>query len=222
MSYFPQLTTGATVQYPFELTQHFRTVMNLTEDGGVIRFSDLGRQIVEWRCQYDDLSAAEWDALKSLHTEVEGRLETFTFFDPSDNLLVWSEEFDRAAWIRDPFISVASGVADPFGGSAASLLSSGSVADQRITQVVRVPGTFSTCFSIWLRGSSPGGISMVRLSGGGLQLASAAPDTVDTIRDDGSFNRFWFGNRVRSASGRWSKRRSIWGTSGGSAGSIEL
>ncbi len=162
---FPQLSTGAVVQYPVQTSRLFRTIVNETEDGRLIRFHDAAAQRVSWNCKYADLSRPEWDALRSLHEAVEGRLKTFLFLDPFDNLLRWSERFEDPTWIRSPYLTAAPGASDPKGGTNGYLLSSTSEVSQAISQHLPIPGGYVTSFSTWLRNSSPSGVSLIRTCG---------------------------------------------------------
>lgn len=71
---------------------------------------------------------------------MEGGLRTFTFLDPTDNLLAWSEKFDAAAWQKDPLLQIATGIADPQGGSAAFHVTNPAGAPLRLRQTLNVPG----------------------------------------------------------------------------------
>lgn len=154
MNFFPQLNSGAITQYPVEATKRFRTVINETDDGHQIRWSDASGQAIEWQCKYSDLHESEWNGLRDLHEVVEGRLQTFTFFDPMDNLLLRSEEFSHPVWIKDPFLAISSGIADPLGGNNACRLTSSGVLMQEMAQTVSAPGQYTACFSIWARGAT--------------------------------------------------------------------
>ncbi len=172
MTLFPQLASGATVQYPFETATRVRTLVNEAEDGKVIRFADTGVRSVRWRIDYSDLSAAEWGALRDLHAAVEGRLRPFVFFDPSANLFSWSEDFERPVWVRDPFLIV--GASSLFGDGTATRFANSSPTEQRIVQVVPVPGSYQTCFSVWLRSSTNSVATLVRISGGSVDRLTAS------------------------------------------------
>jgi hypothetical protein len=115
-----------------------------------------------WRINYADLTGEEWESIRTLHEEMAGRLGTFTFFDPIANLFSWSEEFERTVWVKDPFLTVTTGVADPLGGTNARLLSNGGAAVQKLSQRVGIPESYATAFSVWLRSDSPVTVGLVR------------------------------------------------------------
>ena len=58
--------------------------------------------------------------LISLYSDVEGRLGSFTFLDPTDNLLLWSEDLTQTAWESNSLLTITAGVADPKGGTSAN------------------------------------------------------------------------------------------------------
>ena len=162
MSVYPQLSSGAIVQFPFRSSHRRRTILNELPDGTTVRFEDWGSQQTFWRIDYADLSAAEWETLKALHDEMAGRLRTFIFFDPNANLAAWSEEFERSAWVKDPFLGVAEGATDPQGGTNARLLTNTSAIHQRVSQRLDIPEGYATAFSVWLRSDTPLAVSLVR------------------------------------------------------------
>jgi hypothetical protein len=116
MLYYPQLTTGSIAQFPVTRSVNMRTVANQLPSGFTIRMADTGAQKVQWRLVYSDLTDGERSSLESLFEASQGQLNTFTFLDPTDNLLMWSEDWTQAVWTPDPLLQVASGVEDPLGG----------------------------------------------------------------------------------------------------------
>jgi len=68
---------------------------------------------------YAGLTDDEVGALQEFFAATEGTLNSFTFLDPTGNLLAWSDKLDNAAWAKDPFFSIAGGIADPAGGTNA-------------------------------------------------------------------------------------------------------
>ncbi len=70
---------------------------------------------MRWQLQYSGLTDAEWGSIEELFEAAEGRLTTFTFLDPIDNLFVWSENWTNLVWTADPLLQLVSGVQDPLG-----------------------------------------------------------------------------------------------------------
>lgn len=151
MIYFPQLSTGATGQFPIRKRRAGRTAVNIMPDGRTIKYADTGADLVEWRLQYEGLSDAEADSIRKFFESAEGRLNGFTLLDPADNLLAWSESLDQPAWEASSLLQIQSGIADPMGTSRATRITNNSQADLSLQQVLNAPGWFSYCFSLYAR-----------------------------------------------------------------------
>ena len=124
MLVFPQLSTGTTGQFPLLRTKTRRTVINALADGRTVRYAD-GFGEVSWDLDLGELSSSEREAVEALFVASEGRLRSFTFLDPADNLLEQSEALTNAAWTKDPFLSVTAGIGDPLGTERATHLVNG-------------------------------------------------------------------------------------------------
>jgi hypothetical protein len=85
---------------------------------------------IEWEMELKGLTQAECSAIESLFDAVEGRLRTFTFLDPFDNLLRWSENPTAESW----------SVTSPEPGEVL------------IEQAVAAPAWFEYCLSVSARG----------------------------------------------------------------------
>ena len=174
MTVFPQLSSGAAAQFPFRRYAAFRTLLNQAGDQWEIVFSDIDFEQREWELPFEQLSDAEWQGIQSLFEQVEGRLETFLFIEPGANLLSWSELLSDSAWQKDASLSLAEGLADPLGGTAAgSLTSTG--ASGTFRQRLNVPGSFRYSGSVWARTSVAG--VFLRLDNDGAQLVEQEIDT---------------------------------------------
>ena len=180
--FFPQLTVGSIAQYPISRKWSKRTQVNTMQGGStvVMPASDEGR--VSWRLSYSGLSDAEWTSLASLFTSVNGSYGTFTFLDPTDNLLAWSGDFTEKVWSVDPLLQLTSGAADPEGGQCAVVVLNAGQAPQRITQSIAGAGWFVYCFSIYLRADSACTARLIRSTASG--EATQAVDVSQT------WNRF--------------------------------
>jgi hypothetical protein len=93
---------------------------------------------------------------------MEGSLNTFTFLDPTDNLLAWSEKFDEAAWQKDPLLQLTGGVTDPLGATAAFHLANPAGAPLRLKQTLNVPGGYYYSLSVWARSGQAAGVTLLR------------------------------------------------------------
>jgi hypothetical protein len=116
------------------------------------------------------MTAAEWNAIDSLLQQVSGRWQTFTFLDPTSNLLVESETLSASVWTKGALVNLTAGVVDPLGTTrATTIVNTGTNADG-ISQVLPVPGNFHYCLSAWLRSSAG---SNVTLNAGGTSGGSS-------------------------------------------------
>lgn len=162
---FPQLTTGASGQYPLVKRRTTRTVVNTLADGTTVRYADAGGASVEWDLEVSGLNTGEWAAIEALFQAVQGRLGTFTFLDPTSNLLLNSEDFSKGSWVKDPLLQSMAGASDPLGTTRASMLINGGQAPQRITQTIQAPASYQYCLSVYARGTAVGNITLIRASG---------------------------------------------------------
>jgi len=161
MLYYPQLTTGAVSQFPVARVTNMRTVANQLPSGYTIRMADTGAQKVQWRLRYSGLTAGELSSIESLFEASKGQLNTFRFLDPTDNLLMWSEDWTQAVWTADPLLQVTAGVADPLGGSAAMQLTNTAQTTQQIVQNIGGPSSFVYCYSVYVRSAVTATIQLV-------------------------------------------------------------
>ena len=166
MLYFPQLDSGASVQYPFVKRRIFRTVVNTLADGSAAKLPDPGATMVAWELQFASLSGSERAKLEGFFHAVEGRLGSFTLLDPTENLLLWSGDLNAGVWTAGPQLSVTGGVADPEGGTSATHLANAGAASQSIAQSIEAPGWHCYCFSVYARSSATGRLTLFRSAGG--------------------------------------------------------
>jgi hypothetical protein len=162
MIYFPQLSTGAVGQYPIQKRRLTRTVVNEAADGATFKLADANAAAVEWYLNFQTLTDSERDALAQFHGSVEGSLSDFTFLDPTDNLLCWSEALDQAVWERNLLLTITAGVADPLGGASANQVSNTGSGPLAIQQVVNGPGWFDYAFSLQARSDQAQQLTLIR------------------------------------------------------------
>ena len=150
MADFPQLSTGAVSQYPLTRNVVTRTVTNSLEDGSTIRLADPVYKI-RWDLSYTGLSQNEWNALAAFFASMQGQLNAFIFVDPAANLLSWSEDLSHTVWVKDGLIQTTAGIADPLQGTSATLVTNTAQIAQGVSQQINAPGSYSYCFSVYLR-----------------------------------------------------------------------
>ena len=155
MLVYPQLATGALSQFPVQKRRRLRTVANTSLDGRAIKLADPGAEIAEWQLEYAGLTDAEAAALQEFFAATEGTLNSFTFLDPTANLFAWSDKLDDLAWAKQPFLSVAGGIADPAGGTNAWHLTDSGGGAQNICQTLSAPAGYVYCLSAFARSTQP-------------------------------------------------------------------
>lgn len=165
MKYFPQLESGATVQYPLRKIRRQRCVVNSHLDGRRRKLLDALETQVEWELALTGLTSLERGNLETLFQEMEGRLGSFTFLDPVDNLVLWSEDLSNAAWVKGPLIELTSPIADPAGTNRATRIANTGAAAQTVEQVVAGPGGHHYCFSLYARSAQEGSVTLFRAAG---------------------------------------------------------
>lgn len=164
MLYYPQLTTGSLSQYPVSRTNHRRTVKNALADGSDIREEDPGAAQVIWDLSYAHLTTSEFTSIEELFAAVEGRLGTFTFLDPTDNLLNWTEDLTHNTWTSDPLLQITLGIADAMGSTGGIRLTNTAQAAQTVGQSIAASSAFQYCFSAYLRSDAPCTVQLVASS----------------------------------------------------------
>lgn len=161
MLVYPQLATGALSQFPIRKQHRMRTVVNTAADGTSIKLADPNGETTQWQLAYSDLSDAELGALEQFFAAAEGTLNGFVFLDPADNLLAWSGKLDAQVWTPGPFLSVAGGISDPFGGTQAWRLTNSGAGAQDITQTLEAPAGYVYCFSAYMRSAQSAATTML-------------------------------------------------------------
>jgi hypothetical protein len=160
MEYFPQLETGAMGQYPLRRVRRKRTIENWMAGGERVRFADAAAETTEWKLEFRDLTDVEAETLAQFFETVEGRLYTFTFLDPADNLLAWSEKLDEAAWAKAPLTAITGSLADAWGGLRAWRI--GGPGQAGVAQTLNVPALFCYCLSVYARCDGEADVALVR------------------------------------------------------------
>jgi hypothetical protein len=162
MSYFPQLPSGASGQYPIQKRRIERTIINQLPDGHAVKFADAGAEQVEWQLAFRDLADSEIAGLQQFFSTCEGQLNGFTFLDPLDNLLAWSESLNQPAWEASTLLQLAAGIDDPNGGTGATRIVNPTGSDLSVQQSVNAPGALVYCFSTYVRSQNGISISLFR------------------------------------------------------------
>lgn len=175
--YFPQLSTGCIGQYPITRRSGRRTVVNVLADESEIRMPDAGAAAVRWQLSYTNLTRDEISALQSLFESTSGRWQSFTFLDPTDNLLNFSEDVSQPCWESDPLLAMNAASIDPFGGAGAWRMTNTAQSTQAMRQWVPVPGWYQYCFTVYLRADKTSPVELYSEDGSEELITSAMADT---------------------------------------------
>ena len=151
MLYFPQLSSGAAGQFPIQKKRTARTLVNQSVQDYEIKLADPGAATTEWQISFAELNDQELAALETLFAATEGRLTSFTFVDPTDNLLAWSQEQNQAVWQADPLLTLTANIADPMGGTGAFQVTNAGLATQILQQSIAAPASLEYCLSVYAR-----------------------------------------------------------------------
>ncbi len=142
---FPQLVTGAVAQFPIAKEYLPATALNIQEDGTRYRYSDPDPIRMAWTLRYRHLTSTEVNLLETFFQTTLGPVIPFTFLDPSNNLLAWSEDLNNAIWQKSPLLN-ASGTTFSGAGSA--------------TQILSCPNSATLCLSVLARADQPAQLSL--------------------------------------------------------------
>jgi hypothetical protein len=135
---------------------------NEMRDGRTVKYADASFRTNAWELALRDLTDSEVDAIQSLFDGVEGRIGTFTFVDPTANLLADSEELYKASWVKGPLLQIAAGIDDPVGGQRAVRLTNASQTTQEFSQSIASPAWFRYTFSVYARSTSETTVMLAR------------------------------------------------------------
>jgi hypothetical protein len=160
--YYPQLSSGALAQYPLRKMRIARTIKNVLPDGRMILMADPNGARLVWQLSYTELSSGDSGALQAHFNSCVGPFHSFTFIDPTDNMLVSSSDMSAAPWLTSSLIQLISGSADPFGGTDAWTLTNSGQTSQEIAHTLNVPAAYQYCFSVYAMSGSEAAITMIR------------------------------------------------------------
>ncbi|MBV6430868.1 MAG: hypothetical protein IANPNBLG_00988 [Bryobacteraceae bacterium] len=155
MLFFPQLISGVVAQYPLGRSRRFRTVLNDDGQHPSTRSQDAGAERTWWDLNFQGLTDAERQAVEDLALAAKGMLGTFTFLDPYDNLLRFSEDYLASVWQSDAGLTITPGVPDPYGTQRAAVLSNPTNLSRRFYQLLPVPCYFHYTFSVYMHSTMP-------------------------------------------------------------------
>jgi hypothetical protein len=167
MLVFPQLLTGAPALYPVTKRALLRTVVNVLGDGHTDVSADADAAATAWELRATGLTGTEWNAIEGLFQATSGMWQTFTFLDPTGNLLAQSESFGASAWTNGALIQLTGGIGDPFGTTRATRAINAGQTAQAVTQILSAPGNFQYCLSVWARAAGGSSVTLMQSTTGG-------------------------------------------------------
>ncbi|HLJ47557.1 MAG TPA: hypothetical protein VKU01_16190 [Bryobacteraceae bacterium] len=162
--YYPQIRS-AIAQFPMVRRLTTPAYVNEVPSGLTFRMADVTPEETQWTLQYSELTTAEWQQLASLFNTAAGRLGTFTFLDPADNLLLWSEDFTQNVWTAGPLLSLTGGFSDPTGGISGVQITNTSQVTATLMQEIGGPSWYQYAFSIYLQAHSPCTVNLLGAAG---------------------------------------------------------
>ncbi|HUS05337.1 MAG TPA: hypothetical protein VMZ52_03525 [Bryobacteraceae bacterium] len=149
--FFPQLHSGALVQFPVRKRMYERSIRNGLLDGSTVKKLDENASVTEWDLHYAGLTDGERAGIETLFTECGGRLESFLFLDPTDNLLRWSEDLEQTVWEKNPLLAASNSAPDPFHGTRGLRIENRATIAQGLSQTLNVPPALVYSFGAMLR-----------------------------------------------------------------------
>jgi hypothetical protein len=160
--FYPQLSIGAVAQYPIRKTQFARTIKNTLPDGNMIVLPDSGATRTLWQLEYSQLSLADVQSLESHFRTCKGPLTSFTFIDPTGNMLASSTNLTTAAWQKSSLLQIQSGIMDPLSGFSAQTVVNYGQNMQELSQSIRVPANYQYCFSFFVATAQQASVTVFR------------------------------------------------------------
>lgn len=86
MNEFPELKTGAVLQYPAGKRLQFATRVTRFLDGSEQRFRDFAAPVQYWSIRLDLITEQELAQIQELHEAKQGQYGSFSFVDPWDGV----------------------------------------------------------------------------------------------------------------------------------------
>ncbi len=162
MLIFPQLLSGAVAQFPLSKTYSQRNVTNEQEGGTRFIAPDVSSRKMQWNLSYRALVESEATTLTKFFGQTKGKLQLFTFLDPTQNLLQWSEDLAKPVWVRSALLTVTPGSGDYFGAANAVNVVNTSGAELTLEQTLPFDSTVVCCFSTYARSDGQQSFRLVR------------------------------------------------------------
>jgi hypothetical protein len=190
--FYPQFTTGAIAHYPIHKRSVTRTVSNVLPGGNVLMYPDDGARRTIWSWEYVGLTLNEATVLRDFFKACNGPLRSFTFLDPTGNLLSASSSFRTPAWQASSMVSISSDSGGPLSTAPAVTLTNQGQALQELSQTLAVPCNYSYCLSMYVSSPSPQSLTLFRRSIHSEEAVSLAVGP--------SWSRIWSSGKLQDSS----------------------
>lgn len=161
MLIYPQLTSGAMVQYPLTAERYARVIQSAMEDGSVVLSPEGKATCRRWLIRYLDLTDQEAGMLSRFFATAQAGLSNFLFLDPTANLLCRTEDFSQAVWTNTG-LSCETAITDPMGTTRATRIHAAAGPAGQLLQQSMIPGAVQVCFSVYLRADTPTTVTIAR------------------------------------------------------------
>ncbi len=143
------------------------------QDGSVISYADPNSAQLIWQLGYTALSFEDLSLLTAHFTACQGRLQAFTFIDPTENMLNNSSNLVASSWQCSSLLQIIANNDDPIGGSSAFMVTNNGQTNQELSQTLAVPSGYQYCFSAYLLSAEPTPIELIRRGSTGQQTTTA-------------------------------------------------
>jgi len=160
--FYPQLASGSVAQYPIKKTSLVRTIKNVLPDGHLILSADPNGSHRIWQLVYTELATADAQALQAHFAACAGSFRSFTFIDPTENMLVWSSDLRNSPWQKLSLLQLTPGLPDPDGGTAAFTVTNTGQSTLQISQTLVVPANYQYCLSLYATSAQPAQLVLTR------------------------------------------------------------
>ena len=187
--YFPQLSSGAIVQYSFSKVRSARTVRNVMRDGSLISYPDFGAAQLSWDMTYTGLSQSDIAMLKACFDACTGPLQPLTFIDPTSNAFAWSADLSNSVWEKSALLKVSGSTNDPSGAFDGFTVVNNGQAAEELTQTIAIPSNYQYCFSVYVTSAQAGSLNLIRRGSGAEQMDTVSVDNTWTrVQSSGRLN----------------------------------
>jgi len=211
MNYFPQVNgNGVVTQLPYKSSLAYNNIYQEMPFGRSYSFAQRGSglnnfpmtPLGNFGVNYIAITDAEVAALSAFFDSMKGRLNQFCFLDPDGNLVNNSESFTATSWTSQNTgvtVTTNGGLADPLGGTRASLLTATSSNSNYAPIVIPgggLPANFVLCGSVYCMAQSAGQSLALGFVDSGFNVLGSATWSLQ----QNQWTRIYYAMQINSAS----------------------